>query len=113
MLMTPGPTAVPEPVREAMSRELINPDVDPAFREIYDRVTERLATAYGIDPDASGSDARDVVVLGGEGILGLEAAVASLVEPGTEVLCLANGLYGEGFADFVASYGGDPTVVAA
>ena len=111
--MTPGPTAVPEPVREAMSRELINPDVDPAFREIYDRVTERLATAYGIDPDASGSDARDVVVLGGEGILGLEAAVASLVEPGTEVLCLANGLYGEGFADFVASYGGDPTVVAA
>ena len=111
--MTPGPTAVPEPVREAMSRELINPDVDPAFREIYDRVTERLATAYGIDPDASGSDARDVVVLGGEGILWLEAAVASLVEPGTEVLCLANGLYGEGFADFVASYGGDPTVVAA
>ena len=111
--MTPGPTAVPEPVREAMSRELINPDVDPAFRDIYDRVTERLATAYGIDPDASGSDARDVVVLGGEGILGLEAAVASLVEPGTEVLCLANGLYGEGFADFVASYGGDPTVVAA
>src|SRR6056297_3683328 len=113
MLMTPGPTAVPEPVREAMSRELINPDVDPAFREIYDRVTERLATAYGIDPDASGSDARDVVVLGGEGILGLEAAVASLVEPGTEVLCLSNGLYGDGFADFVESYGGEATLVSA
>lgn len=111
--MTPGPTAVPEPVREAMSRELINPDVDPEFRAIYDRVTERLATAYGIDPDASGDNARDVVVLGGEGILGLEAAVASLIEPGTEVLCLANGLYGEGFAGFVESYGGDPTVVAA
>ncbi|ELZ49248.1 aminotransferase class V [Halorubrum coriense DSM 10284] len=118
MLMTPGPTAVPEPVREAMSRELINPDVDPEFRAIYDRVTERLATVYGIDADGSGGEAgpggaRDVVVLGGEGILGLEAAVASLVEPGTEVLCLANGLYGEGFADFVESYGGDPTVVAA
>ncbi|SDF43753.1 aspartate aminotransferase [Halorubrum xinjiangense] len=119
MLMTPGPTAVPEPVREAMSRELINPDVDPRFRELYGRLTERLATAYGVDPDddgvADGSDdaARDVVALGGEGILGLEAAVASLVEPGTEVLCLSNGLYGEGFADFVESYGGDPTLVAA
>ncbi|TKX61344.1 alanine--glyoxylate aminotransferase family protein [Halorubrum sp. ASP1] len=115
MLMTPGPTAVPEPVREAMSRELINPDVDPRFREIYDRLTERLATVYGVDAaDAAGSGAsRDVVVLGGEGILGLEAAVASLVEPGTEVLCLSNGLYGEGFADFVGSYGGDPTLVAA
>ena len=113
MLMTPGPTAVPEPVREAMSRELINPDVDPRFREIYDRLTDRLATVYGVESDASGEAARDVVALGGEGILGLEAAVASLVEPGTEVLCLSNGLYGEGFADFVESYGGEATLVAA
>ncbi|TKX57021.1 alanine--glyoxylate aminotransferase family protein [Halorubrum sp. SS7] len=114
MLMTPGPTAVPEPVRDAMSRELINPDVDPRFREIYDRLTDRLATVYGVDPAVSAAEGgRDVVALGGEGILGLEAAVASLVEPGTEVLCLSNGLYGEGFADFVESYGGDPTLVAA
>ncbi|TKX53150.1 alanine--glyoxylate aminotransferase family protein [Halorubrum sp. SP3] len=114
MLMTPGPTAVPEPVRDAMSRELINPDVDPRFREIYDRLTERLARAYGVDPSVpAAAGGRDVVALGGEGILGLEAAVASLVEPGTEVLCLANGLYGEGFADFVEAYGGEATLVAA
>ncbi len=112
--MTPGPTAVPEPVRDAMSRELINPDVDPRFREIYDRLTGRLATVYGVDPSVPAAEGgRDVVALGGEGILGLEAAVASLVEPGTEVLCLSNGLYGEGFADFVESYGGDATLVAA
>ncbi|ELZ33061.1 pyridoxal-phosphate-dependent aminotransferase family protein [Halorubrum distributum] len=114
MLMTPGPTAVPEPVRDAMSRELINPDVDPRFREIYDRLTDRLATVYGVESDVPAADGgRDVVALGGEGILGLEAAVASLVEPGTEVLCLSNGLYGEGFADFVESYGGEATLVAA
>ena len=112
--MTPGPTAVPEPVREAMSRELINPDVDPRFREIYDRLTGRLAAAYGLDPNVSAADGgRGVVALGGEGILGLEAAIASLVEPGTEALCLSNGLYGEGFADFVESYGGEATLVAA
>ena len=114
--MTPGPTAVPEPVREAMSRELINPDVDPRFREIYERLTERLAAVYGVGaagPDTGDGAPRDVVALGGEGILGLEAAVASLVEPGTEVLCLSNGLYGEGFADFVESYGGEATLVAA
>ncbi|TKX73851.1 alanine--glyoxylate aminotransferase family protein [Halorubrum sp. GN11_10-6_MGM] len=114
MLMTPGPTAVPEPVREAMSRELINPDVDPRFREIYDRLTDRLAAVYGVDPDVpAAAGGRDIVALGGEGILGLEAAIASLVEPGTEVLCLSNGLYGEGFADFVESSGGEATVVAA
>ena len=121
MLMTPGPTAVPAAVRDAMSRELINPDVDPEFHRIYDRLTDRLATVYGVDQPADGGDGqddgdaatRDVVVPGGEGILGLEAAVASLVEPGTEVLCLSNGLYGDGFADFVESYGGEATVVGA
>jgi len=121
MLMTPGPTAVPAAVRDAMSRELINPDVDPEFRRLYDRLTDRLATVYGVDQPADGGDGqgdgdaptRDVVVPGGEGILGLEAAVASLVEPGTEVLCLSNGLYGDGFADFVESYGGEATVVGA
>jgi len=114
MLMTPGPTAVPAPVRDAMSRELINPDVDPEFQRIYGRLTDRLATVYGVDSGgADGGPARDVVVPGGEGILGLEAAVASLVEPGTEVLCLSNGLYGDGFADFVESYGGEATLVSA
>ena len=105
MLLTPGPTAVPPDVREAMSREMPNPDVDPAFAELYDDVTGKLAAVYGTDDD--------VVVLGGEGILGLEAAVASVVSPGDDVLCIANGLYGEGFADFVESYDGEPTVVGS
>ncbi|MGM0591654.1 MAG: pyridoxal-phosphate-dependent aminotransferase family protein [Halobacteriota archaeon] len=105
MLMTPGPTAVPEPVREAMSREQPNPDIEAAFFERYRNVTEKLQTVYETDDD--------VVVLGGEGILGLEAAIASLVAPGDRVLCLSNGLYGDGFADFVENYGGDPTLVGA
>ncbi|MDZ5809876.1 alanine--glyoxylate aminotransferase family protein [Halorubrum sp. AD140] len=116
MLMTPGPTAVPEPVRDAMSRELINPDVDPEFQRIYGRLTDRLAAVYGVESGESegrsDGSPRDVVVPGGEGILGLEAAIASLVEPGTEVLCLSNGLYGDGFADFVESYGGEATLVS-
>jgi aspartate aminotransferase-like enzyme len=105
MLLTPGPTALPPSVREAMSDELINPDVDPDFAARYDAVTEQLATVYGTDDE--------VVVLGGEGILGLEAAVASTVAPGDRVCCLSNGIYGDGFADFVESYGGEPTVVGA
>ncbi|GAB7009252.1 pyridoxal-phosphate-dependent aminotransferase family protein [Halorubrum trueperi] len=142
MLMTPGPTAVPAPVRDAMSRELINPDVDPEFHRIYDRLTDRLATVYGVETPTAAASAsagapvdsagasidsaspgsptvdseattRDVVVPGGEGILGLEAAIASLVEPGTEVLCLSNGLYGDGFADFVEDYGGEATLLSA
>lgn len=105
MLMTPGPTAVPPTVREAMGAELVNPDVDPAFQDQYAAVCEKLARVQGTDDD--------VVVLGGEGILGLEAAVTSLVAPGDDVCCLSNGLYGAGFADFVENVGGNPTLVAA
>jgi aspartate aminotransferase-like enzyme len=105
MLMTPGPTAVPEPVRDAMSQELINPDVEPEFHALYEGVCEKLTEVYSTDDQ--------VIVTGGEGILGLESAVACLVEEGTDVLCLSNGLFGDGFVDFVESYGGDPTVVRA
>ena len=100
LLMTPGPTAIPQAVREAMGRQIRNPDVEPEFAEFYRTLLDKVADVYRTDDD--------VVVLGGEGILGLEAAVASLLEPGDEVLCLANGIYGEGFADFVEMHGGDP-----
>ncbi|MFB6093629.1 MAG: alanine--glyoxylate aminotransferase family protein [Halanaeroarchaeum sp.] len=103
MLMTPGPTAVPEPVRRAMSREQPNPDVESAFAERYERVTDQLQTVYGTDDDA--------IVMGGEGILGLEAAVTSTVGPDDRVLVISNGPYGEGFADFVESAGGTADVV--
>lgn len=108
MLMTPGPTAVPKSVREEMAAEVVNPNVDPRFPELYRELTEQLSQVYG----TTETD-HQVVVPGGEGILGLEAAIASLVEPGTRVLCLSNGVYGDGFADFVESYGGEATLVSA
>jgi aspartate aminotransferase-like enzyme len=105
MKFTPGPTTVPPAVQEAMAAEQPNPDVEEAFAEHYEAVCETLATVYGTD--------HDVVVLGGEGILGLEAAIASLVAPGDRVLCVSNGIYGDGFADFVDSYDVDAELVSA
>lgn len=100
ILMTPGPTEIPEQIREAMARPIANPDVDPAFVDTYRSLTADLASVY--------ETAKDVAVLGGEGVLGLEAAVASVIEPGDRVLCVANGLYGEYFAEFVELHGGEP-----
>jgi aspartate aminotransferase-like enzyme len=105
MLLTPGPTPLPPSVREVMSEALINPDVDPAFADRYDALLDKLGTVFGTDDE--------IVVMGGEGILGLEAAIASTVAPGDRVLCLSNGPYGDGFADFVESYGGESTLVDA
>lgn len=53
------------------------------------------------------------LILGGEGILGLEAACASLTEPGDRVLVIDNGIFGNGFADFVKIYGGQPVLYTA
>jgi aspartate aminotransferase-like enzyme len=103
MQMTPGPTTVPARVRDRISEPMPNPDVEQSFFELYDDVCEKLQRVYETDDD--------VVVMGGEGILGLEAAIASTVASGDEVLCVSNGLYGDGFADFVESYGGESTVV--
>ncbi len=105
MLYTPGPTAVPPEIREAMARQQPNSAVQAEFTELYERLCANLTTVY--------DTAHDVVVPGGEGILGLEAAIASLVAPGDRVLCISNGIYGDGFADFVENYDGEPTLVSA
>lgn len=101
-IMTAGPTQVRENVRMARSLETTNPDLDPAFCEFYKETCDILqellhstGTAY---------------ILGGEGILGLEAACASLTEPGDRVLVLDNGIFGKGFAEFVTIYGGEPVL---
>lgn len=105
LLMTPGPTTVPAPVRERMASPSLNPDVEPEFESFYAELIEKVEAMFDAGGDADG------VILGGEGILGLEAAVSSTVEPGDPVLCLANGIYGAGFADFVEQVGGAPTVL--
>lgn len=102
LVMTPGPTALSEEVRTAMARPIQNPDIEPEFTEFYRDLLDKLAAVY--------DTADDVVVLAGEGMLGLEASIASLIEPGQTVLCLANGIYGAGFADLVETHGGDPIV---
>lgn len=99
----PGPTKVRENVRQARSIETMNPDMDPEFYAMYSKLGKVIGKILGTDNQA--------LILSGEGILGLEAACASLTEPGDRVLVLDNGIFGEGFADFVKLYGGVPEVL--
>lgn len=99
-MMTPGPTMVAENVRMARSLETGNPDFDPDFFEYYKATCELYSELLHTKNES--------LILSGEGILGLEAAIASLTEPGDRVLVLDNGIFGKGFADFVSIYGGNP-----
>ncbi|MEW6723319.1 MAG: alanine--glyoxylate aminotransferase family protein [Bacillota bacterium] len=100
LLMTPGPTGVDERVRQAAARPMTVPELDPEFPGFYRRLTGRVQELMETKADC--------LILDGEAIMGLEAAVAALVEPGDKVLVLANGVFGHGFADFVEMYQGIP-----
>lgn len=99
LVMTPGPTQIHEDVRMAMAKTITNPDLDLNFFEKYKEICEKLQRLL--------KTREDVLILGGEGMLGLESACASLIEPGDRVLSLDNGIFGKGLGDFAGLYGGE------
>lgn len=101
-MMTPGPTQIRENVRMSMSIERGNPDIDEEFCEFYHETCLMFSKFFNTE--------NEFYILGGEGILGLEAACASLTEKGDRVLVIDNGVYGRGFEGFVSMYGGEPVL---
>ena len=101
-IMTPGPTQVRGNVLAARALPCTNPDLDPDFFTFYKETCELISSLL--------HTGNQTLILDGEGILGLEAACASLTEPGDRVLVLDNGVFGKGFADFVRIYGGEPVL---
>lgn len=101
-VITPGPTKVKQNVLLARAEVCTNPDVDVTFVEDYKKLCERISKLL--------NTTNETLILGGEGILGLEAACASLTEEGDRVLVIDNGIFGAGFADFVSMYGGTPVL---
>lgn len=101
-IMTPGPTEVPQNVMLARSMPCTNPDLDVEFVEDYKKLCLKISELLNTKAET--------LILGGEGILGLEAACASLTEEGDRVLVIDNGVFGRGFQDFVTMYGGVPVL---
>ena len=87
-IMTPGPTEVYQNVLQARSIPCTNPDLDLSFVEDYKKLCSRISKLLKTDAET--------LILGGEGILGLEAACASLTEEGDRVLVIDNGVFGSG-----------------
>ena len=79
-IMTPGPVQVPENVRLARSLSTTNADLDPQFYDEYKETCELISELLHTK--------NETLILSGEGILGLEAACASITEPGDRVLIM-------------------------
>jgi pyridoxamine--pyruvate transaminase len=94
-----GPVDVSVETLRSMQRPVLY-HYDPAFLDVFERTCGLLQRVF---------DTRyDVVIMQAEAILGLEAAVASLVSPGTKVLNLVSGVFGKWMEDFIRKYGGEP-----
>lgn len=95
-LRIPGPTPLPDAVREATARQMIN-HRGPAFARILAETVAGMQTIL--------QTTHDVLLMACSGSGGMEAAVVNLCSPGDEVVAAHAGVFGERFAAIAAAYG--------
>ena len=93
-----GPTTASAGVLAAQGSPIIY-HYDPAFLECFRKLGELVGQVYGTR--------NDIVLMQGEAVLGLEAAVAATVRPGMKVINLANGPYGKGMGYWLRGHGAE------
>ncbi len=95
-LFIPGPTEVNEEVLRALSKHPIGhrtEDFSKILKECFDGLKYIFRTK------------NPVVILSGSGTSGMDAAIASVLKPGDEVICITGGKFGERFAEIAEAYG--------
>jgi aspartate aminotransferase-like enzyme len=95
-LRLPGPTFVPERVRLATSRLIVN-HRGPEFRAMLASAEEQLKPIFGTD--------NRILFFAASGSGMMEAAVANIAGPGAEVLFVTHGQFGERFSSIAESIG--------
>ncbi|MEM3387502.1 MAG: alanine--glyoxylate aminotransferase family protein [Nitrososphaerales archaeon] len=97
LLMTPGPVEVSPRVLAALSSPQIY-HYYPGFIDFFEDTVEKVKRVF--------QTKQDVILMQGEGVLGLEAAVANIIDPGDKVLVCDSGPFGKWFRVYVENYGG-------
>lgn len=92
MLLTPGPTPVPEFVRKAMADVTIHHRT-PEFEKIFEETRELLFELYGMD---------EVVMLASSGSGAMEACVTNLTKK--KALTINSGKFGERFGKICKAF---------
>ena len=95
-LLIPGPVELPSRVLLAMARPPIGhrtPDFEAILEECWDTLRDVFRTKG------------DVMIITGSGTSAMEAAVASTVKRGEEIICIGGGKFGERFGDISRAFG--------
>ncbi len=94
-LMTPGPTTVPPAVLLEMAEPIIHHRTKQ-FQAIFAEVSQRLQRVFRTE--------QPVLTLSGSGTTAFEAAQISLAKPGSKVLTIGAGKFGERWQDIYDTY---------
>jgi aspartate aminotransferase-like enzyme len=97
-LMAPGPTPVPPEVLAAGARPVLH-HRGPDFRALMRRCLERLRVVCRTE--------HDVLLFTASGSAAFESAVVNLLSPGSRVLAVAAGEFGERWGALATAYGAD------
>jgi aspartate aminotransferase-like enzyme len=97
LLMIPGPTIVSPRVLRALAK--------PVLSHVSNEFVEGYAEALKLQKKLFGTKGTPFL-LAGSGTLGMEAAIANLMERGDKVLCVENGYFGEKWEEIVETHGG-------
>ncbi len=89
--MYPGPVSVHQEVLKVISKDYSPARYSKEYEEMYAYVCNSIQNIAGTK--------NDVVLATGEAMLGLWTALKSCLKAGDKVLCVGNGVFGDGFAD--------------
>jgi aspartate aminotransferase-like enzyme len=95
-LRVPGPTPLPDEVRAAGARQMMNhrsADFEAIMREVHTDLRYFFATEG------------PVLTFPASGTGGLEAAIVNLLSPGDEALAVSVGVFGDRFAEMASAFG--------
>jgi aspartate aminotransferase-like enzyme len=96
LLMIPGPTPLPEAVREVMSRPAIG-HRSGEFKEILKRVFPNLRWIF--------QSKNQVFLYTASGTGAMEAALCNTINPGEKILVLVNGVFSQRWAEIAKTLG--------
>jgi aspartate aminotransferase-like enzyme len=95
-LRTPGPTPLPEAVRDAQAQQMVD-HRGTEFGEMLAEITAGLRQLIATDGE--------VLLLTGSGSGALEAAIVNTLSPGDRVLAVSIGSFGDRFAKIAGAFG--------
>ena len=114
LLLNPGPVPVTEDVLASMTEPMVS-HRSADFEATYERAQEGLDAVFArstLDGNST-SEAGTSLILNGTATMGMEAAVANVIDHGDEVVALVNGKFGRRFARIADRYTDSVTRVEA